>query len=145
MKKTHKTSRDKGYSFHSGIVVAHKCPKCEMEISNYSNASIRCPACESKGNFVWMKTHKVIGEKKTDEIRNRVVEKTEYKPSPYSDLWEEGLVKKIQEKIYPISGEGKLTIEAKNNKEMWLDKVIKINNGYYRLYDLSKVLLEATQ
>ena len=137
--------RTKDKVLHSGSVVAHKCPKCNIEVANYSKSDIRCADCESKGNFIWMKTHKVIGEKKTDEIRNRVAETTEYKSSPYSDLWEEGMIKKVREEIHPISGSGKLEIEAKNNKNMWLEKIIKINDGYYRLHDLSKVLLEAAQ
>ena len=137
---THRKYNDPKSVLHSGSVYVSKCPKCGREEANSS--FLQCPGCNVK-----MLRHSVIPEKKTDEIRNRVnvpsPKDRPYQPSPIEKMWDEGLIKKnIRAIVHSVTGNGELKIEGRKNKEMWLNKVVRINGGYFRLSDIGAALKE---
>ncbi len=135
----HLKSNDARHSFHSGSLTLYKCPKCGREDAN--PIFLRCPADDTM-----MVPSGRIGEQKVDEIRNRVVEDVpdELKPAPKGvDLWDEDLIKKnVKAKIKPISGKGEIVIRGRMNKNAYIEKIVKINGGWYRLSDIALALTE---
>jgi hypothetical protein len=137
---SHLKKTDPSYSLYSGSIQVYKCPKCGREEGN--PAFLRCPT-----DNTMMVRHDYLSDSVTDEIRNRIDDGT---PPPASEpmtrerMWDEGMVNPVRHTLRPIGGKDGMTIEAKWNKEAYLDRIIKITDDhstrYVRLNDLGEAL-----
>jgi len=130
-------------------IVTRKCKRCGAEFSAYDDVhSLRCPTCSSKGDISAnnLLTYKRIEGEKVDEIKSREIIQDDSdvaKVGSFNDLWDIGKIQtNIHKIVKPISGIGQLKIIGRANKQAWLNKVVKINDGWYRLSDIGAALKE---
>lgn len=117
----------------------YKCTKCGEETNQFSTSTPFCDKCST-----YMVPHKKISDSKVQNIMNR---KLDYdtpipvKQNTIEDAWDDGLIaRNVVAEVRPISGSGTLKIEGRTSKSAWIDKVVKINGGWYRLADIGKAL-----
>lgn len=137
---THRASHDPKHVHDAPSLKTFTCTKCGYELNTFASTSELCPTC----HLYTMKQKQILQSHRVAEIMNRTSNYTkplEEKSTSPHEAWDDGVIQRnLHATVFPIGGSGTLQIHGHSSKTAWMEKVVEINGGWYRLADIGKAL-----